>query len=234
MAETEFGRLGEPRAATERRVRMAARALARNDLGHAYGHVSARLDDRSFLVCAAKPMGLIAAGEAGTVVPIAGGLPDGVLGEVRCHQQIYARRPDVNGICRTFLRETMTLSTFRLTPRARIGFGSYFHPAPALWDDVALLRDDAQAARLAETLGDRRAIVMRGNGAILVGATVEEAAVMAFYLEEAAKTELAVLAVGRAAQSVEMTAAEAKARAVSSGRIFERMWDYLTAGDPER
>ena len=32
---------------------------------------------------------------------------------------------------------------------------------------------------------------------------------------------------------LEMTEAEAKARAVSTGRIFERMWDYLTFGDPE-
>ena len=38
---------------------------------------------------------------------------------------------------------------------------------------------------------------MRGNGCILTGVTVEEAIVMAFYLEEAAKTELAVIASGQ-------------------------------------
>ena len=48
-----------------------------------------------------KPMGLITAEDEGTVVPIEGPLPDGVLGEVRCHQQIYKRRNDVNGIART-------------------------------------------------------------------------------------------------------------------------------------
>ncbi len=233
MAETAFGTLGEPLEATQRRVRMAARALARHDLGHAYGHVSARLDAARFLVCAARPMGLIHPGAAGTVVAIDGPLPDGVLGEVRCHQQIYRRRPDVNGICRTFLRETMTLSTFRLTPRARHGFGCYFAPGPALWDDPALLRSDEAAGRLAETLGARRAIVMRGNGAILTGATVEESVVMAFYLEEAARTELAVLALRASADSVEIPLEEAQARAVTTGRIFERMWDYLTDGDPE-
>ncbi len=56
---------------------------------------------------------------------------------------------------------------------------------------------------------------------------------MAFYLEEAAKTELAVMATGREDESVVYGADQAKARAVSSGRIFERMWDYLTDGDPE-
>lgn len=233
MAEVEFGRMGEPIAKTQIRVRMAARALGRNNLGHAYGHISARLDAESFLVCAPKPMGTIQPGEDGDIVPIDGPLPDGVLGEVRCHQQIYRRRPDVNGICRTFLRDVMTLSTFRLTPKPRHGFASYFAPAPPLWDDPTLLRNDAAAGKLADQLGDARAIVMRGNGCILTGATVEEAIVMAFYLEEAARTELAVLAAGERAESVVMPPEQAAGRAVSSGRIFERMWEYLTYGDTE-
>lgn len=233
MTQTEFGTLGEPIERTQVRVRMAARALGNNDLGHAYGHVSARIDDKSFLVCAPKPMGLIRPDDEGTVVPVDGPLPDGVLGEVRCHQQIYRRRPDVNGIARTFLRDVMTLSTFRRTPQPRIGFATYFAPCPPLWDDPLLLRDDAAAAKFAETLGDARAIVMRGNGCVLTGATVEEAIVMAFYLEEAAKTELAVMASGQEEASQVYSPDQAKARAVSSGLIFERMWDYLTDGDPE-
>lgn len=233
MSDTEFGSLGEPIDRTRVRVRMAARALGRNDLGHAFGHVSARLDADSFLVCAPKPMGLIRADDAGTVVPVDGPLPDGVLGEVRCHQQIYKRRPDVNGIARTFLRDVMTLSTFRRTPKPRIGFATYFAPCPPLWDDPLLLRDDAAAGEFADTLGDARAIVMRGNGCVLTGSTVEEAIVMAFFLEEAAKTELAVMASGQEDASVIYSEDQATARAVSSGRIFERMWDYLTDGDPE-
>jgi HCOMODA/2-hydroxy-3-carboxy-muconic semialdehyde decarboxylase len=233
MSDTDFGALGEPLDRTQIRVRIAARALGNNDLGHAFGHVSARIDAENFLVCAPKPMGLIAPGEAGTIVPVDGPLPDGVLGEVRCHQQIYKRRPDVNGIARTFLRDVMTLSTFRRTPKPRIGFATYFAPCPPLWDDPLLLRDDAAAAEFAETLGDARAIIMRGNGCVLTGTTVEEAIVMAFFLEEAAKTELAVMASGQEASSVVYSPEQSKARAVSSGRIFERMWAYLTAGDPE-
>ena len=90
-----------------------------------------------------------------------------------------------------------------------------------------LLRDD-ETAKLAHTLGDARAIVMRGNGCILTGATVEEAIVMAFYLEEAATTELAVMASGQEEQSQVYSDEQAKSRAVSSGQIFERMWDFLT------
>ena len=62
---------------------------------------------------------------------------------------------------------------------------------------------------------------------------MEEAIVMAFYLEEAATTELAIMASGQEEHSLVFSDEQSKARAVSSGQIFERMWDYLTYGDPE-
>ncbi len=214
-------------------VRLAARALGRAELVNAYGHCSARIDERTFLVCAAKPMGMIAPGEAGTVVAVDGPLPEGVLGEVRTHQQIYRRRPDVGGIARTFPPSVLALSALRATPLPRHGPGAYFAPQPPLWDDPQLLRSDAQAAALAEQLGGARAIVMRGNGAITVGATLEEAVVHAFYLDDAARIELAVRAAGGAETAPVMTAAECAQRAIAAGGIYERMWMFLTRDDPE-
>ncbi len=219
--------------AVERRVRLGARAIGRHGLAHAYGHCSQRLDAGSFLVCAPRPMGLIAPDEGGTVVPIQGALPPGVLGEVRIHQQIYALRPEVHGVVRSMPPATMALGTARRTPRPRHGMGSYFGAGIALWDDPQLLRDDAAARALAETLGERRALVMRGNGAVVVGDSLEAAVVLTWYLEDAARLELAVLGAGLAEASVVLDAAACARRATTDGRIFERMWDYLVAGDPE-
>ncbi len=91
-------------------VRKAARALVRAGLVGPYGHCSVRISQSQLLVCAAKPMGTILAGEAGALVPIDGALPEGVLGEVRVHQQIYQRRPDVNAICRVLPPQVMAMS----------------------------------------------------------------------------------------------------------------------------
>lgn len=217
------------------RVRKAARAMGRHGLAHAYGHVSARISATEFLVCAARPMGCIAAGEAGNRVPVAGPLPEGVLGEVRLHQQIYQRRPDVGGICRVQPPRLMALSTLKLTPQPRHGSGTYFAPAPPLWDDPALTRSDEKARDLAAQLGDARAIVMRGNGAVCAGADIEQAACLSWLLEDAAAVEMAVRAVNaESAQAATiLTDEEVKARAIFSGAIFERMWEYLTFGDPE-
>lgn len=207
-------------------VRKAARALGRSGMAHAYGHCSARLDGDSFLVCAAMPMGLVS-DEPGVVVPISGPLPEGVLGEVRVHQAIYARRADVGGICRTMPPALMALSTQGVVPAARHGIGAYFAPGPALWDDPRLLRDDAAAARVAEALGEGNAIVLRGNGVVVAGETLEQAAVLNWFLEDAARIERDVRMMGFAPERGRLNAEETAARQVWSGGVVERMWNWL-------
>jgi HCOMODA/2-hydroxy-3-carboxy-muconic semialdehyde decarboxylase len=213
--------------ADQKRLQMAARALGKAGLVHAYGHCSMRLDDARFLVCAAMPMGLIA-DEPGSVVPVTGPLPEGVLGEVRAHQAIYAKRPDVTAICRIMPPALMALSTQSIVPRPRHGIGAYFHPGPALWDDPRLLRDDASAARLAGALGDHNAIVLRGNGAIVCADGLEKAVVLSWFLEDAARIERDVRAMGFDPKAGVLDDAEAEARNIWSGGVVERMWQWLT------
>ncbi len=214
-------------------VRKAARALGRHGLAHAYGHVSARIDAGAFLVCAPEPMGLIAPGTAGTVVSVDGDLPEGVLGEVRIHRDIYRRRAEVQGVARTMPPKIMSLSTLRLTPQARHGLGSYFYPAIPLWDDPLLIRNDNASAQLVAQMGDSPAIVMRGNGLVTAGESVEEAVVRAWYAEDAARVELDALSIVGAGEPAFFGEQEAKVRSTWSGGILDRMWHFLTAGDPE-
>lgn len=219
-------------AAAAKLLRVAGRAVARAGLVHAYGHCSLRLDAGRFLVSPAKPLGLVTADDACQVVPLDAPLPQGVLGEVRVHREIYRLRPDVHGIVRSMPPDVMTLAAHGIAPRPRHGFGSYFHPGPPLWDDPQLLRSDDSAAALARQLGSAPAIVMRGNGAVVAGSTLQQAVVLSWYLEDMARVDLA----GRAASLAEapsLSAAQAGQRATWSGAILERMWDYLIAGDPE-
>lgn len=216
--------------ALAQRLAVACRAVGRAGLAHAYGHCSARLDARTFLVSPAKPLALVTDSDAPVRVAVEEPLPDGALPEVRLHQQIYRGRPDAGGIVRFQSPKLMSLSTLGRTPLARHGLGSYFAPQPPLWPDPRLVRDDQSAGAVAALLGGARAIVLRGNGALAVGRSVEEAAVLAWFLEDAARVELDVLATGLAGQVY--SAAEAADRAVTSGRLFERMWDWLAAGDP--
>jgi HCOMODA/2-hydroxy-3-carboxy-muconic semialdehyde decarboxylase len=214
-------------------LRIAARALASGGLVHAYGHCSMRIDRESFLVCAPKPMGTIERDDAGYIVLINGALPDGVLGEVRIHQAIYRQRADVGAICRIMPPQIGLLSLLKRTPKPRHGFGAYFAPCPAFWDDPRLLRDDDAANRLAQALGAGNAIVMRANGAVVVGKDLVEAVALSWFLEEAARVEVGLIQLRSDGNETLLTPDETTARQVTAGRVYERMWEHLTHRDPE-
>jgi HCOMODA/2-hydroxy-3-carboxy-muconic semialdehyde decarboxylase len=214
-------------------VRKMARALARAGLVTAYGHCSMRLDGTSFLVCASKPMGSIKPGEPGTVVSTDAPLPEGVLGEVRMHQQIYKRRTDIGAICRFISPNVVTLAALGLTPKARHGQGAHFYPQVPFWADPGLIRNDPAAAGVAQTLGGAPAVVVSVNGAVTAAETPQQAVALAVFLEDAARVELAALSAGLADKAPRMSEEQAKNRATWQGRIAERMWDHLTQNDPE-
>tara|TARA_R110001592_G_scaffold240929_2_gene501302 strand:+ start:135651 stop:136304 length:654 start_codon:yes stop_codon:yes gene_type:complete len=212
---------------------MAARALGNAGLVHAYGHCSVRLDEARFLVCAPEPLKTLMPGEVGSVVPVEGDLPEGVLGEVRIHQQIYALRPDIGAICRIMPPAIMALSTQGVCPASRHGLSAYFDNDIPLWDDPALLRNQPAARKLATTLGDNLAVIMRGNGAVVVGENLEQAVTYSWFLEDTARVEMAVRHAGFNPDSGLLSQDELTARKVTTGRVFERMWRHLTFGDAE-
>lgn len=216
-----------------RHVRMAGRALARSGLVHAFGHCSARLDDQRFIITPPKPMGNVRLQDEPPEVPIVGPLPEGLLGEVRIHQAIYLRRPDVRAVCRVTPFHVELLSLVRRTPRARHGLGVIFDPAVRLWDDPRLLRDNESAQRLAEDLGAGRAIVMRGNGAVIVGADLAEAVASAWLLEDAARIEAGLMQIGQFDEKSLLSPEEVQARRATSAHVSQRLWDFLTSSDEE-
>ncbi|MFN0003671.1 MAG: class II aldolase/adducin family protein [Burkholderiaceae bacterium] len=220
-------------AAQERLVRQSARALARSNLVTAFGHCSLRLDEYYMLVCAPKPMGHLDASHVGDVVHIHEALPAQVLGEVRMHQAIYKNRADVRGICRVFPPNVLALAAMGLAPKARHGFGSYFYPEVPMWSDPALIRNEEAALGVAHTLGQASAVIVSINGAVTVADSLEKATVLAWFLEDAARVELACQTSGRENHVIFNSQEQATHRATWVGSIAERKWQYLTHGDIE-
>lgn len=225
--------MSNPTEEQQRLVRIAARALAKAGLVTAFGHCSQRLSDDEFLVCAPQPMGLIKAGEAGTVVNVEGSLPEGVLGEVRMHQQIYRRRKEIKAICRFLSPQVMALAAMGHSPSARHGFSSYFYPRVPMWTDPALVRNDAAASGVADIMGNACAVIVGVNGAVTAADSMQKAVSLAWLLEDSARVELAVRAARGEAHVTFADAASAANRATWDGRIAERLWAYMTAGDIE-
>jgi len=213
-------------------VRKAARAMARAGLSTAFGHCSVRLDADSFLVCRAGALSSIKPGEDGSVVPVRGSLPDGVLGEVRIHQQIYVRRAEIGAICRFSSPNVMAVSALGRAPKIRHVFGAMFAPEVKYSDDTRLMRDDAIAAEVAQVMGDSPGIIMRGIGAVTAGADIKQALCLAWFLEDMSRLELAVLSTGQAEQAP-VYSPQAPGPTSWAAQVAERAWDHLTALDPE-
>ncbi|MGB1905689.1 MAG: class II aldolase/adducin family protein [Spongiibacter sp.] len=220
-------------AEQQRKLRMAARAMARAGLAHAFGHCSFRENDDYFWVCPPLPMGCIPAGADNQRVAIREPLPEGVLGEVRIHQYLYQRRADVGAIGRMMPPSIMALSTQGLTPMCRHGIGAYFANDIPLWHDPRLLRNDAAASALAELMGDRPALVMRGNGAVVAAASLEEMLTYSWFLEDSARIELQIRAAAFDPREGLLNTEEIRDRQVRTPDVFRRMWLHLTHDDPE-
>lgn len=207
--------------------------MASAGLSTAFGHCSVRLDADHFLVCRAGALSTVKVGERGALVPVRGDLPEGVLGEVRVHQQIYARRGDVGAICRFSSPNVMAVSALGRAPRIRHVFGAMFAPEVKYSGDIRLMRDDAIAGEVAGAMGDASGIILRGLGAVTAGADIKQALCLAWFLEDMARLELAVLASGEADRAPVYTMEEALGLSSWGGQVAERAWDHLTALDPE-
>ena len=214
-------------------VRRMARALGQNGLSGPFGHCSLRLDATKFLVCAPRPMALIGVGEAGTVVGVESELPAGVLGEVRLHQQIYRRQSRVSAICRFISPHITALAALGRTPQARHGFGSYFAAGVPMWSHPSLVRNDDAAAQVADLMGSQPALFLSVNGAVTAAESPERAVALAYFLEDAARVELVALAALHGTSGPILALDVAQERATWSGRIAERVWEYLLRNDPE-
>lgn len=222
-----------PSEAQELTVRLLARACDRAGLSTAYGHCSMRIDREQFLVCAARPMGLVRPQEKGTPVPLNGEFPQGVLGEVRIHREIYRRRQDVGSVIRFISPSITALAALGLSPRPRHGMGAYFFSEVPFWKDIHLVRNDDAAAGVADCLGDSSALFLSINGAVVAGRTPTQALALAVFLEDAARVELAAQSCGFSNGPI-LSAQDAESRAVWNGNVAERLWDYLTNGDAEK
>jgi HCOMODA/2-hydroxy-3-carboxy-muconic semialdehyde decarboxylase len=126
----------------------------------------------------------------------------------------------------------MALSVLGRSPHALHGLGTYFAPSAPYWPDTQLVRDDERARALAEKMDRNSAIVLRGNGAVTAGTSLEQATAFAFFLEDAAWIELQAHC-ALDLQPIEYSQQESADRAAAGGGLIERMWHYLCFGDPE-
>jgi len=166
-----------------------------------YGHLSARhpTDPEKFLLSWAVAPGIVAAHDILTY-DLAGNVIDGsgqeLYSERFIHSEIYAARPDVMAVVHSHSSSIIPFTIVDEPLRPVWHVSSFlsagvptFDPQPVMGDTDLLVRTPALGRVLAQTLGDRTVVLMRGHGSATVGRNVREAVYRAVYTEVNARIQ---------------------------------------------
>jgi ribulose-5-phosphate 4-epimerase/fuculose-1-phosphate aldolase len=172
-------------------VAEAANVLARLGLVTAYGHVSARAGEAMLITPAADLADVTASQVIAVPLTAAPPLPAGVPAEAWAHLALYRARPDAAAIARAQPASgfAAAASTTSLVPLH--GQAAWLGESVPVHDSAALLRSPELAERAARTLSSGEAMLLRGNGAITLGATPGLAVARMWVLAAACEVYLA-------------------------------------------
>ena len=199
-----------------------------------FGHVSARIDDRRFLITPrASPA--LARAETLLVMDLDGNVLSGTdhpNSEFWIHAGIYRAHPAVGGVAHTHGPASVVLGQLGQTVRA-ISNGNAFLGDVPIHDDPVWITTRELGDAVASELGGGRALLLRAHGAVTTGDDVRGALIQAANLEELAELNLRALAAagGDPARVRWLTTDELQRARTSLGtrRQGDRQWEYFVA-----
>jgi len=148
----------------------AAHVLSRLGLVTAFGHVSARAGTSMLITPAAD----LATVTESTVVDVplgASTLPTAAPAEAWAHLALYRARPDAGSIARAQPAGAVAASATTTSLAPLHGQAAWLGESIPVYDSAHLLRSAELAERAARSLPTGEALLLRGNGALTLGAT---------------------------------------------------------------
>ena len=219
----------DPTAQLRKDVISAARILSHQKLVEGFGHVSARIPDSElFLMTPRISLAMVAESQLLTM-NLAGEVVEGkhqAPFEAWLHTAIMKAKPQVNAITRIHARVANMFSVTDRKLEPVHNHGSFFAGGVPVFHTPDLISSRELGEQVARAIGDRPALLLRGNGQVTVGRTIPEAIMMAIYLEEAAEILFGALQIGT---PIPLTAREAAVRRTEAlpPVDMERAWNYF-------
>jgi ribulose-5-phosphate 4-epimerase/fuculose-1-phosphate aldolase len=147
--------------------------------------------------------------------------------EFHLHAGVYRARPDVKAVVHAHPKWSTFLTMVGQSYQPVYAQGSLVYPMPVL-DSPNSINNKVMADRLAATLGDRPAAMMKSHGAVTVGKSIVEAFVLANYLEENAYRQYMALQIGKPYSFTPEEVAACREKLWTDG-LFKRTWDHFRA-----
>jgi ribulose-5-phosphate 4-epimerase/fuculose-1-phosphate aldolase len=219
-----------------RDVALANRIVHAAALVSAFGHVSARVPGTDTFLVPTRASPALAEADRLLLLDLDGNRLQGdgePNTELWIHARIYAARPDVGGVAHVHSPACVALGQIGQPLRVLHNSACVFADGVPLFEPVGLIRTRELGDQVAASLGQRRAMLLRGHGANVAELNVRRAAVLACFLEEAADLQLRALAAagGRADALRGFTPEEAGLvrQQIDAGGPINRAWQYYVA-----
>jgi L-ribulose-5-phosphate 4-epimerase len=211
------------------KVALATRMLAREGIVGSSGHVSIRIPGTDHVLIGPEnvtrnilgPDDVVTVDLNSNQVEGKHPRPD----ETEIHTGIYRARPDVMAIVHTHPTYSVSFSITKKPILPVHMHGAIFADGVNVFDSVGHVNTHELGDGLARALGNRRAVLMKMHGAAIVGASLEEAFVAAFQLEENAQQQLLAEATGK----VEPMTPDDVARCIKQSwqpKSIQKRWQY--------
>ena len=227
---------GPPAAQLIEDLVAANRILVDQGVLDGYGHVSARhdRDPGRFLMSRSIAPELVTAADVLEYdldsEPVAAGGRTSYL-ERFIHGAIYRVRPDVRAIVHSHSPAVVPFGVTGAPLRPLYHMSAFLSGGVPVWDIRAaaggdtdmLVRTPALGRALAQTLGARPVVLMRGHGVVVVGTSLPQAVFRSVYTELNARLQSEAMALG--AKVIYLDADEAKKSEETNGALVSRSWE---------
>jgi HCOMODA/2-hydroxy-3-carboxy-muconic semialdehyde decarboxylase len=201
----------------------AAHALSRLGLVTAYGHVSARAG-ASMLITPAVDLATVTASAVVDMPLDASSLPTAAPAEAWAHLALYRARPDARAIARAQPAGAVAAAATTTSLPPLHGQAAWLGESIPVHDSAHLLRSADLAQRAARSLPTGEALLLRGNGALTLGATPGIAVARMWLLSAACDAFLAAQAAG---QVKPLTVEEIASWRAVRDELLPRLWQHL-------
>jgi ribulose-5-phosphate 4-epimerase/fuculose-1-phosphate aldolase len=201
----------------------ALRIISHEGLSDAFAHLSARTDGGdAMLFMPRKSPALVGYNEL-FVVDFDKPVPQSSI-----HQAIYKTRPDVKAVFHFHSPAVILLSVVGQAVRPLHNYSAIFYEGVPLYAGTGQVESPARAGEMAKLLGDAKALMLRGHGAVVVGQSIREVCMLALFLEESARLQNEAMRLGTP-MFMERDEAERIAKRTFKPTSVERAWEHFAA-----
>ena len=187
-----------PIESLKEKMLMACKVLQHQGVLDGYGHLSARLADGRLLSTPHMPPGKVALRDL-IIIDANGNKLEGQgepNGETPMHTSIYKARDDVQCILHYHPDELIAVAASGQGIKVIANCGVHFYRGTPIYDSPLLIRSPQLGDKVAATLGDRNAVLLRGHGGTVVADDLDTLLRLGLDLVRSAKIQLMAAPLG--------------------------------------